>query len=74
MAVLKSVGVYRCRLAAAALTQLRCIVRTRSFLLQADDLSTGSHLIINKKYGACLTPALRALCGALADASTVMAL
>ena len=73
-AVLQSVGVYRRKRAAAALVQLRCIGCTRSCLLQADQLSAASHLIIDRKYGACLTPTRCALCGALADASAGMVL
>ena len=72
--MLQSVGVYRRKRAAAALVQLRCIGCTRSYLLQVDLVSVGYRLPIDRKYGSSLMPTLRALCGALTDASAGMVL
>lgn len=73
-AVLQSVGVHRRGRTADVLAQLRCILYTLSYLLQVDLVSVGCRLPIDRKYGSCLTPTLRALCGALTDASAGMVL
>ena len=71
--MLQSVGVHRRGRTADVLAQLRCI-HTRSYLLQVDLVSVGYRLPIDRKYGSSLMPTLRALCGALTDASAGMVL